>query len=141
LSHLPDINVWIALTFSAHPHHQQAATWFGKQATGSCSFCRMTQQGYLRLISNAKIFGDDAQTLPKAWKSFDTLMSDERVMFRAAPDTVEQEWRLLTGKKQFSAKIWNDAFLAAFAKQGGLKLVTFDKGFRRYSGLSLTLLR
>lgn len=128
------------MTFSAHRHHAQAAAWFDKRPIASCNFCRMTQQGYLRLISNAKVFGSDAKSLPMAWKTYDAWMSDERVVFRTEPQTIEAEWRTLTGKKQFSAKIWNDAFLAAFAKEGGLDLVTFDKGFRRYKGLSLTLL-
>ena len=26
--HLPDINVWLALTFDSHAHHPAAKTWF-----------------------------------------------------------------------------------------------------------------
>lgn len=100
----------------------------------------MTQQGFLRLASNPKVFLSDALTLPLAWQAYDTLLSDARSYFENEPDGVVDEWRKFTGDEKFSAKIWNDAFLAAFAKLCGLRLVTFDQGFRRYRGLSLKLL-
>lgn len=100
----------------------------------------MTQQRFLRLSSNPKAFGSDALSLPDAWNAFDTLMSDDRVTFEDEPPPVEAEWRRLTGEESFSAKIWNDAFLAAFARTAALELVTFDRGFRRYPGLALRLL-
>ena len=138
---LPDSNVWLALTFSAHPHHAAAVAWFDGLISGSaCAFCRMTQQGFLRLSSNPRAFGSDALPLPEAWKAFDTLRSDDRVTFENEPPAVEAEWRRLTGEESFSAKIWNDAFLAAFARTAALELVTFDRGFRRYPGLPLRLL-
>lgn len=100
----------------------------------------MTQQGFLRLASNPKAFASDALSLPEAWNAFDTLMSDKRVTFEGEPPAVEAAWRQLTGEESFSAKTWNDAFLAAFANTAALELVTFDRGFQRYPGLSLRLL-
>ena len=35
---------------------------------------------------------------------------------------------------------WTDAYLAAFAKCAGLRLVSFDAGFSRYPGLAWLLL-
>ncbi len=139
---LPDINVWLALTFSAHPHHGTAAAWFQELEPGStCAFCRMTQQGFLRLSSNPRAFASDSLSLPEAWNAFDTLISDARVTYEDEPPAVEAEWRRLTGEESFSPKIWNDAFLAAFARTAALELVTFDRGFRRYQDLSLRLLQ
>jgi hypothetical protein len=43
--HLPDINVWLALTFDSHVHHPAAKVWFDALADEHCFFCRMTQQG------------------------------------------------------------------------------------------------
>ncbi len=138
---LPDINVWLGLTFSAHPHHSAAVAWFDGLDSGvTCGFCRMTQQGFLRLASNPKAFESDALSLPDAWNAFDTLMSDERVTFENEPPAVEAAWRQLTREESSSPKIWNDAFLAAFANTAALELVTFDRGFQRYPGLSLRLL-
>ena len=100
----------------------------------------MTQQGYLRLASNPSVFKSDALNLAAAWSAYDSLIRDERVRFEAEPIEVESEWRALTNDENFSVKIWNDAFLAAFAKCSMLEMVTFDRGFRRYDGLRLRLL-
>ncbi|MFK5922676.1 MAG: PIN domain-containing protein [Verrucomicrobiota bacterium] len=137
---MPDINVWLALSFSGHPHHQAALFWFNQQNARNCVFCRMTQQGYLRLSTNTKIFASDALSLPEAWDAYDLLLSDSRVFWQGEPAAIEGEWRKLTSDEFFPVKIWNDAFLAAFAKTASLQLVTFDKGFRRYSGLDFKLL-
>ena len=101
----------------------------------------MTQQGFLRLSSNPKVFRSDALDLVEAWQAYDTLMSDERVTHESEPGGIEAEWRALTGDAAFSARIWNDAFLAAFAKATSRQLVTFDRGFQRYPGLKLKLLK
>ena len=140
MSLLPDVNIWLALSFSAHPHHLPAVEWFDDVRPASCAFCRMTQQGYLRLSSNPRVFGKDALRLSDAWKAYDVLLCDERVRFANEPAEVEASWRGLTARDEFSAKIWNDAYLAAFSLRGALKLVTFDKGFRQYPGLRLELL-
>lgn len=100
----------------------------------------MTQQGYLRLASNPQVFRSDALTLAKAWRAYDGLLSDERVCFHDEVAGIEEEWRRHTGKERFSTKIWNDAYLAAFAKKAGVQLVTFDRGFERYSGLRVSIL-
>ena len=68
------------------------------------------------------------------------LLGDERICFCEEPPGIEIEWRSLTGKSAFSTKIWNDAFLAAFAISSTLKLVTFDHGFRLYPALTLQTL-
>lgn len=62
------------------------------------------------------------------------------VIFIAEPPNVELQWRNFTLGSTFSPKIWNDAYLAAFSVAGDYELVTFDKGFGRFSGLSYTLL-
>lgn len=140
MSSLVDINVWLGLTFTAHQHHAAAVGWFGQCDESSAAFCRMTQQGFLRLASNSLVFKSDALNLRGSWAKYDTLLSDERVCFQHEPLDVEDRWRQFTMNRTFSAKIWNDAYLAAFAISSGLELVTFDKGFRRYEGLDLKLL-
>ena len=96
----------------------------------SCAFCRMTQQACLRLSSNPNVFESDALRLPKAGKAYDTLIDDERIRLENEPAESETSWRELTGGESFSAKIWNDAYLAAFAKQTKLQLVAQMKGWR-----------
>lgn len=53
---LPDVNVWLALTFDSHHHHPDAKKWFDALPGQICFFCRMTQQGFLRLSTNPTVF-------------------------------------------------------------------------------------
>jgi uncharacterized protein len=133
--HLPDINVWLALTFDSHVHHPSAKTWFdGLPNDAVCYFCRLTQQGFLRLATNPSVFGKHALSLPDAWAKYDILLSDPRIAFAEEPAGLEPHWRAFTQHHSFSPKVWNDAYLAAFAVSGNIELVTFDKSLTQYQG-------
>lgn len=139
--HLPDINVWLALTFDSHIHHPAAKTWFdGLPSDAVCSFCRLTQLGFLRLATSRKVFGKYALNLPDAWQKDDTFLSDPRVAFAEEPADLEKHWRIFTQSRSFSPQVWNDAYLAAFALAGKLDLVTFDKALSQYPNVSCTIL-
>jgi uncharacterized protein len=137
---LPDVNVWLALTFDSHVHHPAAKTWFDGLGDEVCFFCRLTQQGFLRLATNRSVFGMSAVTLPNAWQQYDTYMNDPRVSFAEEPPNLEQHWRIFTQKQSFSHRVWNDAYLAAFALAAGLNLVTFDRALSQYQNVTCTIL-
>ena len=103
---LPDTNVWLALAFESHAHHGLARQWFEDEGEIGCVFCRLTQQGFLRLASNRKIFGPEALTLTRAWNCFDALLADPRVFFAAEPAGLGQLWRQYTKRRSYSPKIW-----------------------------------
>ena len=65
--YLPDINVWLALAFEVHFHHRTAKAWFKGTGPDGCGFCRLTQQGFLRLAANPAVFGDEAVPMDVAW--------------------------------------------------------------------------
>lgn len=94
----------------------------------------------MRLATNARALGDDAVTLNQAWILYDTFLSDPRIAFVAEPANVETLWRRHTQRRSFSSKLWNDAYLAAFAQAGGYEVVTFDKGFAQDTELRYTIL-
>jgi uncharacterized protein len=137
---LPDVNVWIALAFASHVHHAKAKNWFDGLPSAPCFFCRMTQQGFLRLATDPRVLLANAVTLPEAWKMYDAILRDVRVSLSDEPVGVEPIWRSLTQGATFTPKVWNDAFLAAFADAAGYELVTFDKGFTRYANVKCTVL-
>src|SRR5207237_9301716 len=94
---LPDINVWLALTFDSHVHHPAAKTWFDALGNdANCFFCRLTQQGFLRLATNPSVFGKHAVTLPEAWQKHDFFLSDLRVPFATEPAGLESPRRGFT---------------------------------------------
>lgn len=134
--HLLDVNVWLALAFDSHLHHSRAAEWFAAAQPDSCCFCRMTQQGFLRLATTPRIMTPQALTLSEAWRAYD----DPKVVFVDEPSGVESIWRSHTQHNTFSPKVWNDAYLAAFAQAAELELVTFDRGFAQYKDLRSNLL-
>jgi uncharacterized protein len=128
-----------------HPNHQIAYDWFAKQRTSrSILFCRSTQQSFLRLLTSAPLF-KPAALMPfsdiDAWKVYDTLLADKRVSF-ISEFTLEPEahWRAFTHRSESTPNLWMDAYLAALALSGNLKLVTFDKAFSQYKGLNLLVL-
>jgi toxin-antitoxin system PIN domain toxin len=93
---LPDVNAWLALTFDSHVHHPAAKTWFDGLTSEVCCFCRMTQQGFLRLATNASVFGPHALTLAEAWRKYDTFLSDVRIAYADEPVGLELVWRSFT---------------------------------------------
>jgi len=137
---LPDVNVWLALTFDSHVHHPAAKVWFDALSVQICLFCRMTQQGFLRLASNHKVFGVHALTMHQAWEQYDLFRSDPCVSYAGEPVNLEAHWRRFTEGQTFSPKVWNDAYLAAFAQAGGFELVSFDKGLAQYTGVQCRIL-
>ena len=62
--YLPDINVWIALAVAEHVHYEPAAEWLREPLDSSSkdeiAFCRVTQMGFLRLLTSPKAMGKDA---------------------------------------------------------------------------------
>ncbi len=137
---LADANVWLAVAFSDHLHHALARSWFEEQAADICAFCRVTQKALLRHLTNSKIMGRFVQSQQDAWRTFDQLATDPRVVFLQEPSGLEAVFRRFSQASSPSHAVWTDAYLAAFALQHQAEFVTFDKGFGRFSGLDLKLL-
>jgi len=138
---LPDVNVWVALAFTAHVHHGSARAWFASVPDDRrCHFCRLTQMGFLRIANNPAAVPYSAVTQDQAWKLYDHFLSHPRVDFADEPAGLEPRWRQLARLPQFSPKVWNDAYLAAFAQVGGFEVVTFDQGFTQYKATGCTIL-
>ena len=93
---LPDVNVWIALTFDAHAHHQSARMWIEGNLAGTVGFCRTTQQEFLRIATNPKAMGVDVITLPQAWQAYDTVQQDSQIELFEEPLNLESFWRTFT---------------------------------------------
>ena len=138
---LPDVNVWLALISNLHSHHRAALEWFDGMGAQEANFCRITQLSLLRLLTNAKVMGTDALSQREAWSVFQTFSADFRVAFLMEPEQVERQWRRFSSLPSPSPNQWADGYLAAFASECGLTLVTFDQGFRMYRGLRCVILQ
>jgi toxin-antitoxin system PIN domain toxin len=146
LATLFDTNVWLALTFSSHPFHDQAKAVFDKATPKSpACFCRATQQSFLRLASTPVIlaaYGATAFTNEDALHLLNSLTALPQIGFLDEPKAAEPLWYRFASLKTASPKVWMDAYLAAFAIKGGAEFVTLDKDFTKLEkhGLQLVLL-
>jgi len=133
---LADINVWVPLAMSNHSRHEQVVAWFEKLREGDIVyFCRATQQGFLRLITDPKLFLRAALSNEGAWHLYQDLLKDFRIEWIGEPDGLDKAWFEYATRRASSTKLWMDAYLAAFARLHGMKLVSFDNGFQGYESL------
>lgn len=128
----PDVNLWIALTYSRHIHHNIARIWFENLHDESrICFCRFTQLSLLRLLTTRAVMGEDeVMTQTAAWGAYHHWTSDSRVLFLDEPANLESHFRPLSTGRYAGPKTWADSYLVAFASLAGLQLITFDKGLR-----------
>ena len=143
MKHLCDANVFIAIAVEQHANHRQAALWFeslGDEDT--TAFCRATQNSFLRLLTRKIAENYVPQTNRKAWEMYDQLCRDDAVVFAEEAAGLETVWRKLAARDTVSPKVWMDAYLAAFAMNSGLQLMTLDHDFENFEahGLDLILL-
>ena len=137
---LPDVNILLALVAAGHTHHESARKWFEMQAPDTVAICRVTQMGLLRLLTNPKVLPAGVFSIERAWEIADEILADKRVFFELEPTGLDASWIGMMRHKAAGASSWTDAYLAAFADGHGYEMVTFDRGFARWSQLTLNLL-
>lgn len=122
----PDINVWLALATSEHIHSPVAHRWWDS-VEGTIAFSRMTQTGFLRVMTTAAAMHGRPLTMDEAWRVYDRLYADSRVAFLPEPAGIEAKFREHTRARTASPKVWGDAWLLAFAESSGGTVVTLDR--------------
>ncbi len=141
MSSLLDSNVWVALAFDRHEHHALALAWLeGMEEADAASFCRMTQNSFLRLATSVRFFQEEALTNHAALAAYRALRGDPRTGWVEEPAGLEKQWWELADRELPAPKVWMDAYLAAFALQAGMRFVTFDADFARFADDGLDLL-
>ena len=141
MNYLVDVNVWVALATPGHIHHTAALDWFQGTTDDRFLFCRVTQMGLLRLVTNPRVMGISVVTADSAWKVFDAFLQDDRITYADEPPETEELWRKQTRLQGTGPNTWTDAYLAAFASAGGLTIATFDRQFAGRKDVSVRVLR
>ena len=138
---LADVSWLLPLCYGGHEHHETALRWLDEILPGDgVVVCRTAQMGLLRLLSNPAVMGADVCPTDVAWKLNDRIFTDSRFTFEDDPAELEGELRRLTRGFPYSPKLWQDAYLAAFAVAADLSLVTFDQGFQKFQRLRSVIL-
>lgn len=138
--YLPDVNVWIALTSDRHVHHTTAKNWFQNAGTRQIAFCRITELGFLRLLTNIHVMGEDVVEPGRAWHIYDDLRSDPKVIFLPEQIGFGEHWRQTGEQISRGPNAWTDSYLAAFASHTGSTVVTFDRRFKAIGNCSVLTL-
>ena len=137
---LPDVNVWLALAHTQHPHHATARAYW-VQSTVPLAFCRTSMQGFLRLVTQKTVMGDAVHTPLEAWSIYTAHRANSRTVFLEEPAAIEVNWQSLSTAANFHIRDWTDAYLASFALRSNSRLVSFDAGFAQYQGLDFLHLK
>ena len=136
----PDVNVWIALTYRGHIHYTTARVWLDSVPDESeLCFCRLTQLGFLRLLTTPAVMGNRVMSQAAAWEVYDDWLENGRARFIEEPPSIEHIFRSLSQSQQPAPKDWADSYVSAFAQDSGLRLVTFDQALQRRTSGSLLL--
>ncbi len=78
-------------------------------------FCRITQMGLLRLLSNSRVMEEDVLEPTDALRVYAGFLSDSRVRFVPEPSGVDKIWTALMNGPGVGASSWTDSYLAAVA--------------------------
>jgi toxin-antitoxin system PIN domain toxin len=136
LNDLLDTNVWVALSVPDHPLHPRCRDYWASEAGRQRTFCRLTWLALPRLLTERRVFGKRAIDGPKAWDTLQSWIEMPGVIFADEPAGLDELLRHWAGEADLRAGDWTDAYLAAFALAGDLRLVSTDRGFERFPGLS-----
>lgn len=138
--YLPDVNVWIALTSDQHVHHKAAKRWIQKLETEKLAFCRITELGFLRLLTNRHVMAEGTLAPAQAWDIYDTLRMDSRITFVPEPPGFSSHWCQTGNLISGGPNAWTDAYLAAFASCEQMTVATFDRRFKALNQCSILTL-
>jgi uncharacterized protein len=139
----PDINVLVAASRSDHPNHSVARKWLEEaldacEGGGSIELLPMVAAGFLRLVTNVRVFPDPSPT-EQAVAFIDALLTVPGVEMPECG----REWptlRRLCLDGILSGNAIPDAWIAAVVKVMNGRLVTLDRGFARLLGKGELLL-
>ena len=132
----PDLNVWLALSDEGHSHSASAWRWLRTLPEDRrLIFCRYTQIGLLRLLTNAAVMGGETLTLAEAWRIYERWLEDPQVEFYPEGRNLDEGYRRMTEPfaAQRASKAVGDCFLLAYASEIRASLVTFDRALHAYA--------
>jgi len=137
---LPDVNVIFPMLVSRHIHRTKAIEWFDTAKAEEVALCRIVRLGTLRLLCTSQIMGLDVLQPKEAFAAMESLEVDERIVLVHEPDDLDFPLKKFVTPRTASPNLWTDAYLAAFAYTAGLRLVSFDRGFSKFTGIDLQTL-
>ena len=120
---LLDINVLLALLDSDHVDHRRARTWLGAEIRHGWASCAITQNGFVRIISQPRY----PSPIPPAEAAdrLERATGDEHHAYWPCDVSLLDE-RRVDRTRLHGARQVTDVYLLALATANGGRLVTFD---------------
>ena len=133
---LVDVNV-------LHSAPGAARAWLVGRPSGAVArWAAPTQPGVLRLPSQPRVMGEAALTPERALHTWDGLVQVTGLQeITTTLPAHAQHLRALVAGRALSPHLWTDAWLAALAFAIHSERVSFNRGFRSFPGMHLTLLQ
>jgi toxin-antitoxin system PIN domain toxin len=128
--YLLDVNVLVALTSTAHVHHQLVKEWFNASADIQWSVCAFTEAGFVRTVTAPRpgqLSMSEATTV--------LAQLTRHPGYRYQP--ISADWQTLCSpffKRLYGTKQVTDAYLLGLALREGLVLATLDKPIIHLAG-------
>ncbi len=137
MTDLPDVNIWLALSVAEHPHHSRALRYWQEEAGERLAFCRITALGFLRLLTSTTVMRGQPLQAGEAWSTYRTWLERPNIVEASEPDGRGALLGIWAEGGVILPRLWTDAYLAAFALSGDMRMVTIDADFSRFPNLNL----
>jgi hypothetical protein len=122
---LLDVNVLVALFDEMHSHHEAAHQWFGRNRRLGWATCPLTENGFVRIISNPTYPGRRVNLTDAIARLEELAASGDHTFW---PDSVSLRDRGLFDSKHITGhRQLTDIYLLALAFQHGGRLATCDR--------------
>jgi uncharacterized protein len=122
---LLDVNLLVALFDPDHVHHELAHDWFADDGRHAWATCPMTENGFVRVLSNPAYGGPMARVPDLIGRLRRFCASGGHVFWHESlslQDDAVFDTRMATGHRQLT-----DVYLLGLAHARGGRLATFDR--------------
>ena len=121
---LLDINVLLALLDNDHADHERARTWIAEEIQHGWASCAITQNGFVRIISQPRYPSPVSPSHAIGLLSFAT-QTDYHEFWPCTPSLLDAN--VVDGSRLHSSRQVTDAYLLALAVENSGRFVTFDR--------------
>ena len=123
---LLDVNILVALAWPNHIFHHSARTWFRKQSRSGWATCPTTENGFIRVSSNARVISEAKSPREAALFLKDLTAIKGHVFWPEESSIVDDRWINLETIHTYRQV--TDAHLLSLALRHEGRLATFDRG-------------
>lgn len=121
---LLDVNALLAVIDEAHVHHHRSREWFGAHAAEGWASCAITQNGFVRTLSQPRY--SNAASTADALRMLGEATSARHHQYWSCSVSLTDDGAI-DGSRVLGPKQVTDIYLLALAVVNGGRLVTFDQ--------------